>query len=130
MDDAAVRVIVVVVVVAVALGAGWLAGRRARPTHPPVRLDGLGLPPGVVVFTSSACDNCKRVMAMMPGVGAPVREVSHELEAGVQQAAGVVSVPLVVVTDRDGAVVSQLAGVPSGRQLRSAVAAAGWTDRT
>jgi hypothetical protein len=79
-----------------------------------------------VVFTSTECDNCKRVMAMVSSVGAPVREVTQELEPGIIAAAAVEAVPLIAVTDRHGRLVRQVAGVPSRRALQRAVARAGW----
>jgi hypothetical protein len=120
------RLLVVVAVAAAAVAVGRLSARRGLPSHPPITIDGLGLPPGIVVFTSTECDNCKRVMALVAEVDAPVREVTRELEASVVAEAGVEAVPLLVVTEPDGTVVAQLAGVPSRRAVRRAVARAGW----
>lgn len=126
MDDTLGRLVVVAGIGGVAVLAGYLATRLRRPTHPPVRLRDLGLPAGVVVFTSSQCDNCKRVMSAMRGVASPVREVTHELEPALFDAAGVEAVPLVVITDRRGHVVRQLAGKVSRSAIRRAVDRAGW----
>lgn len=120
------RLVVVVVVAAAAVAIGRLSVRRGLPSHPPVDLDGLGLPAGVVVFTSTECDNCKRVMGVLANVDVPVREVTQELEASLIADAGVEAVPLMVVTDRDGSRAAQLAGVPSRRAIRRALARAGW----
>ena len=126
MDSAVVQVLLVMAVVVAAIGIGRAADRRQRPTHPPVDLSGLDVPPGVVVFTSTQCDNCKRVMARLREIGAPVREVTHELEPQLFESAAVGAVPLAVVTDPQGIVVAQLAGAVSRRAVRRAVVKAGW----
>jgi glutaredoxin len=113
-------------VVGAALLAGWWASRHRQPVHPPVDLAAIDVPPGVVAFTSTQCDNCKRVMAMLRDLDVPVREVTHELEAGMFAAAGVEAVPLLVVTDRDGRAVRRLAGTPTRAAIKRAVRAAGW----
>jgi hypothetical protein len=95
-----------------------------RPHHPPVDIAGLGLPAGLIVFTSTDCPRCKPVLAAARAAGAPVREVTYELEGDLQRRAGVVGVPLTVVVDRSGVVVAQLPGrVSSGRLRRAAVRA-------
>ena len=126
MDDAAIRVVLVALVAIAAIGIGRSADRWQRPHHPPVRLSDLDLPPGVIAFTSTQCDNCKRVMAKLRSTTAPVREVTHELEPQIFAEAGVEAVPLIVVTDADGTVVRQLAGTPSAQAIRRAVSKAGW----
>ena len=72
---AIVLVLVVVVIVVVRLVARW-----QKPPHPPIDLDGLGDRPGVVVFTSTDCATCVEAMRIVGGVGAPIREVTWELE--------------------------------------------------
>lgn len=117
------RVLLVLFVLA-AGGALALVARRMRPHHPPVDIAGLELPAGLIVFTSTDCPRCKPVLAAARAAGAPVREVTYELEGDLQRRAGVVGVPLTVVVDRSGAVVAQLPGrVSSGRLRRAAVRA-------
>jgi hypothetical protein len=118
-------VLVVLLVLGVAAAAAGTA-RRLRPHHPPIDIVGLNLPPGVVVFTSTNCPRCKPVLAAARASGAPVREVTYELEGDLQRQAGVVGVPLTVVVDSDGAIVAQLPGPISSRRLRRAVARAGF----
>ena len=120
------RLAVVAVVVLVAVGIAYLARRARRPIHAPVRLDGLDLAPGVVAFTSNACDTCAVAMVVVGSLDVPVRRVSHQEEAGVFASAGVESVPLLVVTDRAGTATAQFVGVPPRRALARAVRAAGW----
>lgn len=126
MDDIAIRVVLVAIVAIGAIVVGRSADRWQRPHHPPVRLAGMDLPPGVIAFTSTQCDNCKRVMATLRTIAAPVREVTHDLESQLFAAAGVEAVPLIVVTNADGDVIRQLAGTPSARSIRRAVKKAGW----
>ena len=126
MEDFAARALLVVGVVVAAVVVGRIMRRWQRPTHPPVDLAGLGLPPGIIAFTSTQCDNCKKVMAIVGSINVPVREVTHELEGSLFDAAGVEAVPLLVVTDRSGVVARQLAGTPSKAAVRRAVHAAGW----
>jgi hypothetical protein len=126
VDEAAIRVVLVVLVAIAAVAIGRGADRWQRPHHPPVRLSGLDLPPGVIAFTSTQCDNCKRVMARLRTAQVPVREVTHDLESHLFAAAGIEAVPLIVVTDRAGAAVRQLAGTPSARVIRRATKKAGW----
>jgi hypothetical protein len=124
--DLVLRLVLVAGVVAVALLAGWWAGRRQQPTHPPVDLGAIDVPPGIVAFTSTQCDNCKRVMAMLRDLDVPVREVTHELEADSFAKAHVEAVPLLVITDRAGRPIRRLAGTPTRMALKRAVRDAGW----
>jgi hypothetical protein len=86
-----------------------------------VDVRGLDLPSGLVVFTSTGCANCAAARRNAAATGAPVREVTWELEAGLIERAGVSSVPLTLVIDDDGAVVTQIVGVPPMRRLRRAL---------
>lgn len=118
MDDPLVRFLVVGGVALVA-AVGALATRRwQRPVHPPVDVRGLGLPSGIVVFTSGECGNCAAARRAAAATGAPVREVTWELEGALLERAGVVSVPLTLVIDDHGAVLAQIVGVPAVRRLR------------
>ena len=123
MDEALARLLIVAGVIAVAAGVAFLFRRRAF--HPPVDIDGMGLGPGLVVFTSTTCRRCKIVLAAAKSIGAPLREVTYELEGAVQQRAGVTGVPLTLVVDQSGTVVAQYAGLVTARRLRRAVGRAG-----
>ena len=125
MDSTLLRVLLVLLVLGVAAAAAGIA-RRTASHHPPIDIAGLGLPAGVVVFTSTDCPRCKPVLGAARASGAPVREVTYELEGDLQRRAGVVGVPLTIVVDRGGAIVAQFAGRLSAGRLRRAVARAGF----
>ncbi|MDJ0496960.1 MAG: thioredoxin family protein [Acidimicrobiia bacterium] len=125
MDSTVLRVILVLAVLGVATAAAVLA-RRLRPQHPPIDIEGLGFAPGVVVFTSTDCPRCKPVLAAARASGAPLREVTYELEGDLQRRAGVVGVPLTIVLDQAGKVSAQIAGRVSSSRLQRAVARAGF----
>lgn len=124
MVDPIVGLIVVVAIVGVAAVAAFWS-RRSTPYHPLIDVAGLVLPPGLVVFTSTNCHRCKDVLAVARSVDAPLREVTFELESELQERAGVTGVPLTVVIDSSGAVVSQFAGPVRLGSLRRAVGRAG-----
>lgn len=126
LSDPLVRLVAVAIVVAVAVGFGRWRSRSVGGGHPLVDLAGTDLPNGLVIFTSTDCAKCKDAVATLKNVGAPVREVSWELEPAIQQQAAIESVPLTVVRDKRGATVAQFAGVPSSVKLRRAVKRAGW----
>jgi hypothetical protein len=111
---------------ALAVGLGALATRQRRISQPPARLEGLDLEAVIVAFTSTDCRNCRKVMRLLGALDVPVREVAHELEPALFEAAGVDAVPLVIVRRNDGSVAAQFGGVPGRRRLRRAVARAGW----
>ncbi len=123
MADALVRLLIVAGVIAAAAGVAFLF--RRRPFHPPVDIAGMGLGPGLVVFTSTTCRRCKVVLAAAKSVGVPLREVTYELEGALQERAGVTGVPLTLVVDQSGTVVAQYAGLVTARRLRRAVERAG-----
>lgn len=120
------RLLVVLVVVLVSLGLAAVARGRRRPDHPPVSIDAVDAAPGVVAFTSSTCSTCADALARVAEFHVPVREVSHQVEPSLFAAAGVDSVPLIVVTDRGGTPVAQFVGVPPRRALARAIRSAGW----
>ncbi|MDJ0923849.1 MAG: hypothetical protein QNJ77_04735 [Acidimicrobiia bacterium] len=125
MDDVAGRVLLLLGVAAVAAIAAWWA-RRTRSYHPPVDVAGLGLPAGIVVFTSTDCPRCKDVLAIARASGAPLREITYELEGDLQRRAGVIGVPLTVILDGSGTPVAQLAGQVRRRSLQRALRQAGF----
>ena len=63
MSDTLIRVAVVVAVAAAALAIGFLLRRWQWSSHPPIDASQLALPAGIVVFTSTECANCKKVLA-------------------------------------------------------------------
>jgi hypothetical protein len=113
------RVALVAAVVAVAAGIAFLA--RRRPYHAPIDVAGAGFAPGLVVFTSTACQRCRLVLAAAKATGAPLREVTFEIEADLQQTLGVTGVPLTLVINEAGEVSAQFAGLVRSRQLRRAL---------
>lgn len=123
MDEIWGRVVLVAVVIAAAAVVAYSA--RRRPYHPPIDISGLGLAPGLVVFTSTECRRCKVVLATAKATGAPLREVTYELEAALQEQAGVTGVPLTVVVDAAGNSTAQFAGLVGRRRLLRALAGAG-----
>jgi hypothetical protein len=124
MSDIAVRLILVVAVIAAAAAGGLLA-RRTSSGHPPVHIDGAGFSSGLVVFTSTECSKCKDVIAAAKATGAPLREVTYELEPGLQERVGVVGVPLTLVIDNTGLLSRQFAGSVGEQKLRRALDRAG-----
>ncbi len=125
MGDLAVRVLLVLLVVVIAGGVAFLS-RRNTTYHPPVEIQGLGLPPGLVIFSSTDCHRCKEVLAVARLVEVPLREVTYELEPELQESAGVVGVPLTLAIDKSGRLVAQLAGVVRVGTLRRAATRAGF----
>lgn len=120
-------VVVVVVLVIVIVVAVRLVGRTQRPTHPPIDLGHLGSDPGIVVFTSTDCANCREALAVVETYGVTTRQVSHELEPDEFDRAGVKAVPLTAVVGDDGVVTAVIAGVPTRSSLGRAVSQAGLT---
>lgn len=124
MGDILVRVVLVCGVLAVAAAVAYLARGRFS-THPELDLTGVEFAPGLVVFTSTACRRCKVVLAAAKATGAPLREVTYEIEAGLQERLGVTGVPLTLVIDTAGQPVAQYAGLVGSRSLRRALHQAG-----
>jgi hypothetical protein len=110
VSDLAFRLVLVAVVVGAATVAALIA-RRTAVTHPPVSIDGLGLGPGLVVFTSTDCARCRQALGLAKATGLPLREVTYELEPALLERAGVIGVPLTLVVAADGRLVGQVAGV-------------------
>lgn len=120
-----VRIVVIVGVLAVAGLAAYVT-RKTAPLHLPVYIEGLGLPSGVIVFTSTECPRCREVLDVIKRFDVPLREVTYEVEAELQERAGVTGVPLTLVIDRSGGLVAQIAGRLRSRQLRRALSRAGY----
>jgi glutaredoxin len=121
----ALRVIVVVVAILLVIAVARLIGRWQRPSHPALDLGDLGPRPGIVLFTSTDCVNCKRARTVVESLEVPVREVTWELEPKLLEAVGVDAVPLVAVVDGEGRIELLTAGVPRRRPLRRAAQRAG-----
>lgn len=123
MADPVLRIALIAAVIAIAVTVGLLS--RRRPYHAPIDVTGAGFGPGLVVFTASQCERCGAVLAAAKASGAPLREVTYEIEAALQERLGVTGVPLTLVIDRAGKVSAQFAGLVTERRLRRALAAAG-----
>ncbi len=125
MPETLLRVGVVAAVAVAALAIGYLLRRGQWSSHPPIDVSELALPAGIVVFTSTECANCKKVLATLRRLDVPLREVTHELEPASFEAAGIEAVPLTVVVDGQGTVVAQLPGVVSARRVKRSLRSAG-----
>lgn len=121
----AVRLVAVLVAILVVVVVVRLVGRTQRPSHPPIDLGHLGSAPGIVLFTSTDCANCREALAVVETYGVPTRQVSHELEPDEFNRAGVEAVPLTAVVGGGGVVTAVIAGVPTRRRLGRAVSQAG-----
>ena len=125
MSPQAVRLLVIVVVFCVALIVALVARRLHRPAHPTITVGGVGDRPGVVLFTSTDCSNCKEAISVLEDENIPFREVTHDLEPQRFETWGVLAVPLTVVLDADSQVVATMSGVPRRRRLATAALTAG-----
>jgi glutaredoxin len=125
VSEPAIRLLVAFGVIASALVLAAVLNRYRRPVHPAVSVGEVGDRPGVVLFTSTDCSNCKRTIERLKELGVPYREVTYELESQRFDSWGVVAVPLTVFVDGDGHVEDVLTGVPSRRKLVGAAKAAG-----
>lgn len=118
----------VLVAILLVIVAARLIGRWQRPSHPALDLGDFGPRPGIVLFTSTDCVNCKSARAVVESLRAPVREVTWELEPAVLERLGVEAVPLTVVVDAEGRIELLTAGVPRRRSLQQAAQRAGVLD--
>lgn len=125
MDDQAVRIGITLVVLGVAVLVAAIARKVKTPAHPDITIGDVGDRPGVVLFTSTDCSNCKDAIAVLKKESIPFREVTHDLEPQRFETWSVVAVPLTVILDKDSRVVEMMSGVPPLRRLLRAVAAAG-----
>jgi len=124
----ALRIVVVIAAILVVIAVSRLIARWQGPAHPPIDLGDFGPRPGVVVFTSTDCANCKEALAAVRSLGVPYREVTWELEPAVFDGIGVEAVPLTTVVDDEGGVEFLSAGVPRKRSLLHAAQRAGVMD--
>lgn len=125
MSDQAVRIAVVIVVVGIAVLAAFIARKMARPVHPDINVGEVGDRPGVVLFTSTDCSNCKEAIAVLVGESIPFREVTHDLEPQRFETWDVVAVPLTVVLDAQGDIVETMSGIPKRSAVTRAARSAG-----
>ncbi len=123
MDEPLLRLAVVAIAAAAVGGIAVLTRRWQKPTHARIDVAGLGLPPGVVVFTSTDCTKCKEALAMLRPLDIPLREVTWEIEGALLERARVSAVPLTVFVGDSGQVVDQIVGVPRRRRLSKAARA-------
>lgn len=126
MPDAGWRALLILGVVLVAAAVAGLGRRVGAARHARIDPASLDLPSGLVVFTSTECPRCRRVLELAKQTGAPLREVTYELEPGLMERAGVDGVPLLLAIDRRGTVVRQIAGKPRCGAVRRAARAAGY----
>lgn len=119
MDDVAVRLIVVGAVVAGAFGLSRLSRPWQDPAHPELQIPPGELPAGVVLFTSTDCDQCASARATLQRAGISYREVTWEIESDRFQRYGVQGVPLLAKLDASGRQLYLAAGVPTRRTLRA-----------
>jgi glutaredoxin len=125
VSEPAIRLLVAIGVIVSALLLAAVLNRYRRPVHPTVSVGEVGDRPGVVLFTSTDCSNCKRTIERLKKLDVPYREVTYELESQRFADWGVVAVPLTVFVDGDSHVEYAFTGVPSRRKLVRAAKAAG-----
>jgi hypothetical protein len=120
-----IRVLVPIAIVAVAIVVGRLSGRLRKPIHPEIVVGEGGERPGVVLFTSTDCSDCKSAIGRLKDMSVPYREITHELEPQRFEEWGVVAVPLTVVLDASGQTTAVIPGTPPKKALRRAMTDAG-----
>ena len=121
----ALRIGLVIAAILVVIVVSRLIARWQRPAHPPIDLGDFGPRPGVVVFTSTDCANCREALAIVRSLDVPYREVTWELEPGVFDGIGIEAVPLTTVVDDAGGVQLLAAGVPRKRSVKRAAVKVG-----
>lgn len=119
MSELTIRMIVVVAVVLVALVLSRLSRPWQDSAHPALTIPPGDLPAGVVLFTSTDCDQCAAARAALKKAGIAYREVTWELESGRMERYGVQGVPLLARIDESGSQPFLAAGVPTRRSLRA-----------
>ena len=119
MDELAVRLVVVFAVVVGALGLSRLSRPWQDSAHPQLQIPPGELPAGVVLFTSTDCDQCANARAALRRAGISYREVTWEIESDRFERYGVQGVPLLAQLDDAGRQLHLSAGVPTRRTLRA-----------
>jgi len=125
MPDLAIRLVIVAVIAGAAVLVAWISRHRAAPGHPHVELLDSGISGDVVIFTSTACPDCRQAIESLKRTGVAYREVTWEIEPDAVARLGVVGVPLIVARGSGGETVGQVAGVPRRRDLDALIAKAG-----
>lgn len=125
MSGEVTRLIVVVVVVVVAIGVAAVLRKISKPPHPDIVVGDAGDRPGVVLFTSTDCGNCKETIALLKAESVAFREITYDIEPQRFESWVVLAVPLCVVLDAEGEVVETMSGVPRLRTLKRALRRAG-----
>ena len=69
----ALRIVLIVAAIVVVIAVTRLIARWQRPSHPPIDLGDFGPRPGVVLFTSTDCANCKEALALVRSLDLPHR---------------------------------------------------------
>ncbi len=132
------RLIVAAALVTVAAGTAFLLRRRrpAPPTQPrwrvPTQLDRGDFEGGayawlVAVFTSSACQSCRRATEKAAVLASPqvaYQEIAYQDRKELHERYGIDAVPTIVMVDADGVVHKSFVGVPSATDLWAALAEA------
>lgn len=119
MDEVVVRLVVVLAVVVGALGLSRLSRPWQDAAHPQLQIPPGDLPAGVVLFTSTDCDQCANARAALKRAGIGYREVTWEIESERFERYGVQGVPLLAQLDASGRQLYLAAGVPTRRTLRA-----------
>lgn len=119
MEDVLVRFGVVAVVMAAALGLARISRPWQDSAHPALTIPPGDLPAGVVLFTSTDCDQCAAARAALKKAGIEYREVTYELEAARFERYGVQGVPLLARLRESGEQSFLAAGVPTRGSLRA-----------
>jgi hypothetical protein len=125
VSDQSIRIAVVIVAVGIAVLTAFIARKMARPVHPDINVGEVGDRPGVVLFTSTDCSNCREAIAVLKGESIPFREVTHDLEPQRFEIWDVVAVPLTVVVDARGNIVDAITGIPKRSAVTRAARSAG-----
>ena len=112
-------ILLVAVVVGGALGLSRLSRPWQDAAHPELRIPSGELPAGVVLFTSTDCDQCANARSALQRAGISYREVTWEIESDRFERYGVQGVPLVAQLDASGGQLYLAAGVPTRRTLRA-----------
>ena len=131
----ALVLVIVAVIVAVVLQRRRPAPPSDAPWNVPAQLDRADFlrptaPWLVAVFTSSTCDSCagvwERARPLDAGPGGPVavQQLEVSADADLHRRYGIDAVPLVLVADADGVVVTHFIGPVTATDLWAAVAEA------
>ena len=119
MPDLVLRIGIVAVVVLVALALARLSRPWQDSAHPPLSIPAGELPAGVVLFTSTDCDQCAAARAALKKATIEYREVTWELEARRFEEYGVQGVPLLAIVEANGRQSLLTAGIPTRGSLRA-----------